>query len=193
MAKSRICSIDGCGKPMRTRGMCAIHYNRMRRTGDPGTVIIRRGAPMQWLLAHVNYSGGECLLWPFQRNNSGYATISQMGKKRSAARIMCNMAYGSPRSASDDTAHSCGKGHLGCINPRHLSWKTRAGNMQDAIDHGTSAKGTKNPQSSLNEDDVRAIRALKGRLMYKEIAPIFGITPSAVGLIMRGERWGWLS
>lgn len=64
--------------------------------------------------------------------------------------------------------------------------------MQDAIVHGTTTRGTKNAQSALTEEDVRAIRALKGRMMYKDIAPVFGVSPSAVGLIMRGKRWAWL-
>lgn len=33
----RICSIKGCGKPLRARGWCVKHYNRWRRHGDPLT------------------------------------------------------------------------------------------------------------------------------------------------------------
>lgn len=29
------CSIDGCEKPMKARGLCAAHYMRARRTGSP--------------------------------------------------------------------------------------------------------------------------------------------------------------
>lgn len=34
MADLRICSIEACDNPSRTRGWCAIHYNRWRKTGD---------------------------------------------------------------------------------------------------------------------------------------------------------------
>lgn len=193
MAAKSLCSVNGCGKPVRTLGYCQIHYNRFWRLGDAtiGGPIKSRGAPTRFLRSHVLYAGAECLLWPFERNNLGYAVVSKNGKKVSAARIMCQLAHGDPTDRALDTAHSCGNGHQGCVHPQHLSWKTRLGNMQDAMLHGTTTKGEKNPQASLTEKDVRAIRAMKGA-MYKDIAPVFGITPSAVGLIMRGERWGWL-
>jgi len=28
----KLCSVVGCGKPRKARGLCAIHYNRMRRS-----------------------------------------------------------------------------------------------------------------------------------------------------------------
>lgn len=33
------CSIDGCEKTARKRGWCAMHYERWRQHGDPGTVV----------------------------------------------------------------------------------------------------------------------------------------------------------
>ncbi len=38
MPKSRICSIDGCGKPSKTRGLCSMHYERLRKHGDTNKV-----------------------------------------------------------------------------------------------------------------------------------------------------------
>lgn len=32
---SRLCGIADCAKPMRTAGLCLMHYTRKRRTGDP--------------------------------------------------------------------------------------------------------------------------------------------------------------
>jgi HNH endonuclease len=32
----KVCSIEGCGKPILGRGWCSMHYNRWRATGDPG-------------------------------------------------------------------------------------------------------------------------------------------------------------
>lgn len=34
-ADGRTCSVDGCGRPYVTKGMCAAHYERDRRHGDP--------------------------------------------------------------------------------------------------------------------------------------------------------------
>jgi hypothetical protein len=36
--------------------------------------------------------------------------------------------------------HSCGNGHLPCINPHHLSWKTPFQNRQDAKWHKVYGK-----------------------------------------------------
>ena len=33
MAASRLCNVDGCGKTVHCKGMCQMHYTRLRRTG----------------------------------------------------------------------------------------------------------------------------------------------------------------
>lgn len=35
MANEPVCSIDGCGKPVNSRGWCGSHYMRWKRHGDP--------------------------------------------------------------------------------------------------------------------------------------------------------------
>jgi hypothetical protein len=42
--QSVACSSDGCGEPVKARGLCATHYQRQRRTGNPDTVR-RAGRP----------------------------------------------------------------------------------------------------------------------------------------------------
>lgn len=37
------CSVEGCEKALYVKGMCATHYTRVRRHGDPHTVDKRRG------------------------------------------------------------------------------------------------------------------------------------------------------
>lgn len=192
MATKPLCSVDGCGKPWRTLGMCGAHYLRHFRGADVNAPMKRRGAPRAWIESIIHYDGDECRFWPFARRK-GYAIVADgKGINRSAARVVCRLIHGDPPDESMDTAHACGNGHLGCMTPRHLSWKTHAGNMQDAIGHGTTTRGEKNAQSTLTSSDVLGIRAMAG-VPYKVIAAKFSVTPSAVGLIMRRERWGWLA
>jgi len=35
----KVCTIEGCCKPARTRGWCATHYQRWVRNGDPNVVL----------------------------------------------------------------------------------------------------------------------------------------------------------
>jgi hypothetical protein len=41
----KLCSIDGCGKPVRARGWCAKHHQRWSRYGDPNVVRLVKVAP----------------------------------------------------------------------------------------------------------------------------------------------------
>lgn len=40
----RICSVEGCDRPARTRGWCEMHYARVCRHGDTSKVIGNKGA-----------------------------------------------------------------------------------------------------------------------------------------------------
>jgi hypothetical protein len=37
----RTCSIDGCDRRLKARGLCAPHYKRLKVAGDPGEAVIR--------------------------------------------------------------------------------------------------------------------------------------------------------
>lgn len=56
----RICSIDGCGKPARTRGWCNTHHMRWYRHGDPLRVSDQRGeGNNNWRGTNVSYFGAH--------------------------------------------------------------------------------------------------------------------------------------
>jgi hypothetical protein len=71
-------------------------------------------------------------------------------------------AHGEPPTARHEAAHSCGKGHLGCVHPGHLSWKTRNENRADMVRHGMLPRGTIVSTNKLTEDQVREIRSRMG-------------------------------
>src|SRR5690606_22017504 len=100
-----------------------------------------RGFAPKWLKDHVAHTADDCLIWPYAKLANGYAAIRIDGKTTTAARIMCVAAHGEPLTPQLEAAHSCGNGHLGCVNPRHLRWATTAENNSDKNIHGTMMKG----------------------------------------------------
>lgn len=189
MAISRLCSIPNCGNPYIARGCCKLHYHRLVKYGDPLGGGAKKGEPLSWLTAHLNYNGDECLIWPFARSNGKYGSVRVDGASLTASRYMCELAHGKPPSPDHEAAHSCGRGLQGCVHPKHLGWKTPALNQNDKIAHGTAPRGQNCGRSILTDDNIREIRALTGRLTQREIGKRFGVGAQAIGKIISGKRW----
>lgn len=190
------CCVDGCDNaPTGKRGMCNAHYLKWYKYGDPLFSIreTRAGEPSRWLRAMATFDGNECLDWPFAKGRDGRGRCSG-GFSRQAPRAMCFIAHGEPPSGDTyEAAHSCGNGHLGCVNPRHLRWATPIENARDRDHHGTQARGALVGGSKLNENDVREIWGMRGGLSNSRIGGIFGVNAETIGDIFRGSSWGWLS
>ena len=154
--------------------------------------MTKHGLPSEFIENAFNSVSDECIVWPFGRTTAGYGNLTVAGKKAYAHRVICERAYGPPPSLKHEAAHNCGNGHLGCINPRHIEWKTRRENAEDTIVHGTSLRGTRRGNSKLDEGKVRRIRALLGKIPQTKIASMFGIDQSHVSHIATGITWGWL-
>lgn len=79
------------------------------------------------------FEGNECLEWPYSGNNWGYGQLTVAGRLVVASRFVCEIAHGDPPTPEYQAAHSCGNGHLGCVNPQHLRWATPKENSADKI------------------------------------------------------------
>lgn len=142
MAHSRICTIPGCGKREMARGWCNNHYYRWKRNGDPlGGGTAMRAAVGYFRETVLTYEGNDCLTWPYARDQNGYGRLRINGRLGRVGRLVCEAVYGPPPPGKYAAAHSCGKGHEGCANPNHLSWKTYAENEADKMAHGTYYRG----------------------------------------------------
>lgn len=193
-ASEKSCEVEGCGKRKHAYGMCASHYYRLRRYGDPLKGRTPDGELARFIAEiAIPYDGDDCLLWPYGRDGHGYGVIKNKELGRgSAHRLICEAANGPPPTPRHEATHTCGSGHLGCVARGHLSWKTHAENMADKIIHGTHLQGERVGTSKLTETEVRKIMALKGVRPHREIAAAFGINQSQVSRIMTGQRWGHL-
>lgn len=194
MATSAICSIPDCGKQsVNIRGWCNAHYLRFLRHGHPEGGRALNGAHQAFLEEAVQYEGHECLLWPFDsKTPGGYGVMWHNGKRNVVSRLICERAHGAPPTHLHEAAHSCGNGSNGCCTKRHLSWKTRRGNQNDRVLHGTTNRGERCGSAKLSAENVRTIRSLADRMMQKDIAARFGVTQGSISEIINRKKWIWL-
>lgn len=183
MATERICTIEGCGKRHKARGMCESHYMKWRYANrDNLPQRETKAAYVQRVV--LNYTGDDCLIWPFGRNSSR-PEMSFNGRVSIVSRVVCELAYGPPSTPNLEAAHGCGNGHLGCVNPKHLRWATRLENMQDRALHGRSSGGR--GQAKVTEAEIVAIR--NDPRGHKLVAKAYGLGRSTVQQIRQRLTW----
>jgi hypothetical protein len=162
---------------------------------------MRAGKVPKWIeTVALKHEGDDCLAWPFSctppksplPRAAGRPQMRHNGKVVTAIRVILEMAKGPPPSPKHVAAHSCGKGHLRCVSPLHLDWKTRKEDREDMIRHRTAehCRGHRHGQAKLIVDQVRSIRM---RHAAGETAAAlgreFGVTSSCIAEIV--HRIGW--
>src|SRR5699024_6002359 len=78
--RMKTCNIDGCEKPSRTRGWCAMRYKRWRNNGDP-LVTLTYATPEEAFLARTEpllWSG--CIIWTGATTRGGYGHLRVNGR-----------------------------------------------------------------------------------------------------------------
>jgi hypothetical protein len=142
------------------RGLCPEHYalavefdlidelpasgGRVLPYKPKATALGRRapqGAPAAFIRDHADHQGDECLLWPFARTLNGYGQVLFEGRQTRAHRAICILAHGEPPFDGAEATHSCANGHLGCVNPKHLRWKTHHENILEMVSQRRNWRG----------------------------------------------------
>lgn len=142
---------------------------------------------LEWLKANLDYDGEGCLIWHLFRDTTGYGRIGIKGKILWVHRVMCELVNG-PAPEGHEAAHSCGRGKFGCVDPRHLSWKTPSQNQYERRVHGTHGK-RKGVRYHLTPQDVAEIRDLKGFIPQRELGKIYDVSWQTIGNVQRRETW----
>ncbi|MDR3464197.1 MAG: hypothetical protein P4L76_17985 [Beijerinckiaceae bacterium] len=128
------------------------------------------------------------MFWPFGRNAGGYGVTTFRGTLMTASRAMCFMTHGDPPTGEHEAAHECGRGHLGCIAPNHLSWKTPTQNQLDRRVHGTALFGEAVSSSKLTAEDVVEIRRRLGT-DPSTLGAEFAVSPSTIRDVIAKRTW----
>lgn len=213
------CSKDGCNKPSRKTGLCQLHYNQAHRINTQnrclhsgcnrgaiarglcnthykvyrvaGTLPAKReiGKTEAFLRSLVGHTGRECVAWPFAITDDGYSWATVEGVQNHGHRWMCIMAHGVPPFPEAEVCHGCG--NRACVNPNHLRWDTRIGNMNDQYLHGTRVRGEKIHLATVTSEQVLAIYADTRKT--KVVARDYGCACSTITNIRHGHTWSWLT
>lgn len=142
-----------------------------------------------WIDRQVGHEGGDCLFWPYHISAKGGCNVRIGGRRIIAQRHMCELKNGPPPTPKHEAAHSCGKGHLGCINPNHLRWATKLENERDKVAHGTAPRGERQNHAKLTAEQVVEIRSLSATHSNRELADRYGVTTGPIWHIVNRRTW----
>lgn len=126
-------------------------------------------------------------------DGNGYPKVTLKNKDRGArvhVHVLLAAAFIGPRPDGQEVCHNDGK-PANCTRT-NLRYDTPVGNYADRFLHGTQPLGEQVPASKLKADQVRAIRAARGKRTAKQLAAQFSTSPANVCNIQRGKRWAHL-
>lgn len=155
------CSIEGCGRSIKYRGLCNAHYQRqLVQIGPP-----IRPTPQQRLWSYVDKNGpiphhkpylGPCWRWQGAGNGNGYGVMTVARRKVYVHRFSYELLVG-PIPPGSELDHLCHNGdpdcvdeskclHRSCCNPDHLEAVSRAINAKRGNGGQLQRAKTKCPQ-----------------------------------------------
>jgi hypothetical protein len=112
------CAIEGCDRPVRSRGWCNRHYQRWYLHGDPEVIYSNKGKPPIVRFTEkyeVQQSG--CWLWTGTTTRKGYGMFWPTAKATPAHRWSYEHFVG-PIPEGLQLDHLCRVRN--CVNPEHL-------------------------------------------------------------------------
>ncbi|MGH3991295.1 MAG: hypothetical protein ACRDSN_02390 [Pseudonocardiaceae bacterium] len=191
-AEPPVCAVDGCGRWPMTRGYCTTHYQRWRRTGDPGGAIAAR-SPQRGVCTvpgcgRPHDSHGYCKAhaarW-LRTGNPGTAEIAEHVRhgpgcsvdgcgRPHMARGYCMTHYsrwqrtGAAKTERPRRLHACST--HGCWQPHY-----RQGLCEEHYRRSAESGGTREPL-----DVAACAQAYRDGASAASLARQFGYTPRTV-------------
>lgn len=188
---SERCSQPECDKTAHAKGLCPMHYQRLRKVGDPTRT---KFPPLRARFdAYVTKTDG-CWLWTGATNENGYGVLSApKGMPRLAHRMSYELANGAGSAAGLMVCHNCD--NPPCVNPAHLFLGTNLDNVRDMQAKGRASRvprvvGAAHPQAKLSDANVLAIRQRRAEgELVAALAAGFGLSVSAINRIVNRHTW----
>lgn len=119
------CSVKECNKHLLAKGLCGMHYMRVRKHGKTAPTQVR-GDDKKRFLSYVKKSK-KCWQWRGNQNHDGYGQIIMGGKTFQAHRYAWSSVNGRiPDKLQID--HLC-RNRL-CVRPSHLEAVTQRENVR---------------------------------------------------------------
>ena len=195
-----VCSIPGCGRRFEAKGLCPMHYARLRR-GHPMHAPPKKEygrTPEERFFRQIEYEPNSgCWLWSGTLRH-GYGSLKIGNDVFSAHRFSWEMLHG-PIPEYDSyhglcVLHRCDT--RPCCNPEHLYLGTPLQNARDAVDRNRLRPrlGERNHAAILTSEQVTQIRKMlaEKRLTQTQIGREFGVSQATISVINTRKIWGWL-
>lgn len=124
----KTCSIEGCDKKHKGRGLCLTHYARWRRNGDTSIVLTMQGMPATERYWARVQKGPGCWLWTGSCDGR-YGHFWESKEKSPMAHRYSYEALVGPIPEGAVIDHICH--NTLCVNPAHLRPVTPKQNMEN--------------------------------------------------------------
>ena len=124
----RICSVEGCERPARSRGWCKPHYDRWIKRGSPTPTPIRYRTPQERLDALHERTPEGCLVYTGRLTPKGYGLVAVAGRMVPVHKFSWEAKNG-PVPEGMELDHICRI--RACFNPDHLRPVTHSQNLQN--------------------------------------------------------------
>lgn len=192
MGRKQNCSVIDCDSKSRVYGMCGKHHMRVKRYGNPYTVLrVPNDTPICdrfWDKVAITSNPECCWEWTASLNKAGYGTIAVGDTVKRAHRVAWFLTHGC--WPTQLVLHSCDNPR--CVNPQHLREGTAYENTHDMISRGRhSYRYGKDAGSAklIDEKVLQINRLLKRGVLQKDIADLYNVGDTTVCNIKYGNTW----
>ncbi len=183
--KFMACAAPACDGSVVSKGLCKLHYTRMRVFGslDVKRPCLRGNLEQRFWRKVNPIDPDACWEWSGYCDKDGYGKIRNGLTNSPAHRVSYELHFGN-LDPDKMVLHKCN--NPPCVNPSHLGLGDQVENMQDRLAAGNYKLGELSHLAKYSNALVDEIRSTEGT--YKQLSERFGVSESQIGNIKRGAQ-----